>query len=848
MKYIILLLFIISKICSQEDPDYSIIEDIYKILIEKKEYKINKEITLLSIPFLIISSNNIKAKLTGESEFDFMINNKTFENKTEYSFTFNDFIQTSIINEEEGVVIITLNISEPENKNIILSIDCLTLPYDSLFYKVEKEYCEDVKKNIKELIERAYIYLDYAKNPKQPEGFPNYFEKVDFIKDLNDIKTEDTTFYEFYRDIRGALGKFKDMHLNIASQVTQNGIDLEKSVAVIPFSFSIRKNENNETKLYIDPIIELVKIFFQDYIPQIEKVINTPLKSINEGDPFDYIQNFIGNKFFQTKNRHATFSNNINGNLPGAIPLIYYPLTKEELTDIKFIFENDEELTLSFYFILFKDDSFTEEFNNFFKETMDYNKAKLVFPNIFEIEKKFLKKKNIIQKNYNQKKLKILENINLKDGDEKDEEKVVLWNFTFIDNDNVPKFKCHVNDEEKVNVFVQIDFMFNDIDNALDAIINCSTLFHSNDYPIIAIQARNPGGLAAFGFILMEALQAHIDSTEYISYKPDEIIYKDFFSHSYIDTCEIADPIKDNQTITDEYGDNIIHERTPIYNYFNKPLKEIFSIYRKKICSKNHNKKPTEIIVFTDGFSFSTTSLFIKGLQKEGGAIIVGYLGNPNLPAEEFDGSQAPSIVQQFQDTEYAKNLNNSGFIINGITVGETFLNPYEKNQIPREYQFNPVDERADIYETYTDNAYDKFISEGKKIFEKYKTNCNPKNKNLTLFHNDCYNINNTAYLHGGKICNEDGTWSDKCAPVYCDFGYYYDYYKQKCQKNNCYPEEGDNDKGGMSKTTKALIIIFSVIGFILIVVIIFFICRRKNKDTDSEKIESVDRERLVED
>ena len=342
----------------------------------------------------------------------------------------------------------------------------------------------------------------------------------------------------------------------------------------------------------------------------------------------------------------------------------------------------------------------------------------------------------------------------------------------------------------------------------------------------------------------MEGLQVHIDSTEYISYKPDEIVVK--VGHSYIDTCNIAEPLKYNKIITDEYGDNIMHERTEINNFFTKDVKKLFSEYRKKIISKKHNKKPTEIIVFTDGFSYSTTSLFIKGLQKEGGAIIVGYLGNPNLPAEEFDGSQSPSEVQAFEGTEYAKNLNNSRFVINGINVGETFLNPYEKNQIPREYQFDPVDERVDIYETYTDDAYDKFISEGLRIFKKYENNCNPKNKKLTLFHKECNNINNTKYLHGGKVCDDNGKWSNECAPVYCDFGYYYDYYKQKCQKNNCYPEE-DKDKG-MSTTTKVLIIIFSVIGFILIMVIIFYICKRKNKETDSDKIESMDREKLVED
>ena len=47
------------------------------------------------------------------------------------------------------------------------------------------------------------------------------------------------------------------------------------------------------------------------------------------------------------------------------------------------------------------------------------------------------------------------------------------------------------------------------------------------------------------------------------------------------------------------------------------------------MCGKNLKKKgkirkANEIVVFTDGYSYSTTSLFIKNLQESGNAIIVG--------------------------------------------------------------------------------------------------------------------------------------------------------------------------------------------------------------------------------
>ena len=132
------------------------------------------------------------------------------------------------------------------------------------------------------------------------------------------------------------------------------------------------------------------------------------------------------------------------------------------------------------------------------------------------------------------------------------------------------------------------------------------------------------------------------------------------------------------------------------------------------------------------------------------------------------------------------------------------------------------------------------FISEGLKIFKKYKTECNPTNKKLTLFTDECYNISNIQYSHGGKVCGDDGKWSDKYAPIYCDFGYYFDDYKQKCEINVCLQTGSNDDKNdkndkGIKPGILALIIIASVIGLILIVVIIIFVCRRIKKRNERQ-------------
>ena len=89
----------------------------------------------------------------------------------------------------------------------------------------------------------------------------------------------------------------------------------------------------------------------------------------------------------------------------------------------------------------------------------------------------------------------------------------------------------------------------------------------------------------------------------------------------------------------DSSGNKIKHKITKLFDGSICNRNEIYN-FRKK--AKNI-RKPTEIIIFTDGFAYSATSNFIKETQLRGGAIIVGFDGNPNL--KKFDASQSPSTV-----------------------------------------------------------------------------------------------------------------------------------------------------------------------------------------------------------
>ena len=800
MKYSLHLLTILSILFASNsllEENYFEIKDFDGLIFNDKEFEIHDEFIKIVIPneFIIY---NIEVTLKADTEFLFALSNDLIQNnlnennllKTKETMfhLFEEISKNSANNELKNTLY--LNIKEPERHKVTLKMKKLTEPFKAT--TISKEDCEIVKSTLKKLMENTYIFLDYAKNPKQPEGFPNYFEKVDFIADLDNIKTENRETLDFYRDIKEALGKFKDLHLNILYN------EYIKSSYCLPFSFIIKENEQNIPKLYIYKN-NCFDLFPEEKRNAIELLLDKAITSINGKDPFDYIQNFVGNKFIQVKNRHATFNMHLNDHNVDNPNLAESPLLESELTDIEFIFEGEgNSITLSYILFTPNENTFTKEFNKFFDEEIEKAKKKDIvkLPNVFDVQKKFLLSKNIQ---------------NEKEKEKEKEKNNLEWDVEFIDDDEKIKFKCRIDHVYGVNVMYQNTFDFENLENARYKMLFCANLFASNEYPIIIIESQNNGGIIYFSSIMTELIQPLFEHKEYISFKPTDDIYDLNFKYSKVKTCETSGLKQNKEKETDDYGEGITHIRTPIYNILVKENRIALDNLRKSRISLGIPRSPTQILIFTDGFSFSAGSLLIKGFQKDGSAIIAGYMGNPNIKGtDEFDASQSPSQVHDFKDTEYYKTLKEKGFEIEGVTIGETFLNPHEKNQVPKEYQLNPVDERVNIYQTYSDDIYDDFILEGLSIFEKYQTQCNQKNKKLTLFTTDCLNIE--EHTHGGKVCDDNGKWSDECVPVYCDLGYYFDYYTKKCEEEICLKDKGKedgNNKGNIDNINWMILAIF---------------------------------------
>ena len=255
-------------------------------------------------------------------------------------------------------------------------------------------------------------------------------------------------------------------------------------------------------------------------------------------------------------------------------------------------------------------------------------------------------------------------------------------------------------------------------------------------------------------------------------------------------TCEYK-PIQDffNTKIDIIYkkepdGVEVNHQITQLFLDLDISETQKNNFYDLRKNTKNI-RKPNEIIIFTDGFSYIAASSFIKDVQLRKGAIIVGYGGNPKN--EMFDSSQSPStvITTEGRRDSYEKFFDNMGFTIR-YTLIEYFK--YRNNiYYPMEFETTPINERVNLYNKYDDSRYEEFIDEAKKIFDKYDNgNCNPNNKNILLQSDEC-KFDNDPHALGGYECGDDGKWSKNCVPYYCEMGFYFDIEQKKCITDPCY-------------------------------------------------------------
>ena len=683
---------------------------------------------------------------------------------------------------------------------------CLSLYYyDSFsvlnYLNSQKENENDLKEiinYISDTFKDVYAYNEIAKNPPQPYFDKNYHKKVDIQKLLHEINTKNISLYQLYQELNRKISELKDLHIDIKFGNKKRQI-LDSLYSIVPIKFLVKKI-NGDYNIFCK-LNNYQYLFDKNILDMIEINKNQSILSINNQNPFDFIKNFCG-IIGSTKNPHGTFTYKFNAHYGYNLKL--YPLDYNDLK-LEIIFENGNKLNINYIFAsTYQISNLTEIGNTYFKDIKDSHFDEYV--NNKNINSKS-KKLNKLKKEFN-------ELMNIQKSTSKSNENTIKWDY-YYNNLDKNIFKCRIDESNKVDVYFIHTFSPENETLYKETFFKCVDIFDKNKYPIIVILNHNDGGYASLSKLMLELISPSISSSKYTAKKINNFMIKNKKLFEIDDIIEVDYGQNNKINLTKPYEDLIW-------------LNEMIINHKKDLINK---RKPTDILIYTDGYSFSAASTFVKSFQYYGGGIVAGFLGNPNENNIPFDSGQSSSSIFN-NETLYLsspnayRNLNDKYNISLSMPGNQNFFDDLNLN-LPLEYLVTPIDERVEIYQHYKDNIYELFIDNAKKIINKYKKECNPRNKKLVFITNKCDDKFENKYTHGGYECGDNGFWSDKCIPSYCDNEYAFNHHLKKCIKIN----------------TKNNIIIYILI--LLIIVILFYLIilekEKEYEEKDDGSIELID-------
>jgi len=646
---------------------------------------------------------------------------------------------------------------------------------DETFEYLDTEGFEDIENqciigNLSKIFSDSYAFNEISKNPPQPSFKKNYHTTVNIQERFKNINTKDSNIFNFYRNITYALSDLKDSHIRIFFKNN----DIEEFNILSPFYFYIGKTEKGDIRMYADcqfneEMYNNFEVEDKDFDLALFCLYHNkaPVKSINNKDPFEYISNFGGN-FVSTKNVHGSFTFKMSYH--NDVPLSDFPLTQEELNYLEVAFDDEDKTIIKTKFIIKTLLNLEEEQQNNLRSLSNGRK----FLSNYEMSnKKKLNKKEKLKNINKNKRNKKLRNLSLKE---------IYWNYK-LDED----FKCYKDDQNRINVYYVASFDNPNRQEYINVMKKCVELFDNNTYPILVVNQLNNGGYFSLSQIFLGILSPLMPINLYKGRIKTSSLKSSDEVLNYINTNLVN--VHNCQKATYDY---LIKDQVSV-NYSDSNLSQIFYITNSTIHNEiesirktmKNKRKPTDILVLTDGYSFSSAGIYIKYLQKMGGAIVAGYFGNP-LSKEVFDSSQSPSsvftstLLNHFskKETDFLKNNFN---IFLEMPVIQTFYDLKDK-EVPLEYEVTPVDLRFDIYEEINGDNYETFVNQSLKIFNNTKCYKN----NVIKFSEECDKHFKNNYTHGGYVCNQNGTWSNVCVEAYCDLGYIFDKERKKCIKDVC--------------------------------------------------------------
>ena len=235
-----------------------------------------------------------------------------------------------------------------------------------------------------------------------------------------------------------------------------------------------------------------------------------------------------------------------------------------------------------------------------------------------------------------------------------------------------------------------------------------------------------------------------------------------------------------SQEDQDDLGDGVIHTRTKkMFVIFSSLLRRF-----ERFSLKRHPRKPTDIIVATDGLCFSACCMFADNCIASGSAIVTGY--GVSAPGDEkFVAAQCPSIVF---DVDNMLQDNEDYGISARTTLTESYLISQSMTEIiPLDYSIMRVDKHCG-YNVSLEPNITELLKHTRAVYEEFKTKCNPDNERLLLVNDKCHADDPNA-LYSGYVCGQNGEWNKKqCKIAACKPGYAVDFETNSCVPNCCDP------------------------------------------------------------
>ena len=708
-----------------------------------------------------------------------------------------------------------------------------------------------------------YVFLDILKNPPQPEGFSGYFKAVDLIADLKNINTNPASFYDFYRALQRVLMSTQDRHFGYFFPGNENyEHKIANFFALVPMDL-YTVDVDGTPKMFSAPSFnEGAYNYFENGTEIYNTIVNNldvPLSSINGKTPFEFVLGFGKEYYNNMKNLNAKYTI-ASSKFSRVLSLQDFPLDVSDFTGMTFVYENGVTIKTDLPFINLDPQMETNQtndlknkmsFNEYVRTYVRDNKNRVGDLDLVKLMEEWERGEDVpVKKTLTDREaLEELKKIDIKKIVAQPAKRALTeggWDYATKDG----ILKCREENDNEMNVYYINSFSSEDVDDFIRVLTNCARMFDMNSYPIVVINEKNGGGIAHLSTIFQETLQPDMVTRLYTSYKDDTKTRKALDEMGFYngfgkaDTCESIGSIEEmyEDPEMDTFGNGIIHIRTKPHLMSQIGTSETMMNLRPLL---KHRKKPTEIVVFTDSYSFSAGSILTKGLKEAGAAIIVGYNGYPGSSKKTFDIGQSPTNCIQDElnlfDEEAYYRLSEKGIILASLSVGETYRvrdiqmrNSSSKTLVPREFLFDAPDERVPIYNYYT---YKELVSTAKDIIEKYKTQCNPDNPRLHLRDSACDEIINKTHMHGGYVCGADGKWSTKCEGYYCDDGFLYDAGTDSCIQDLC--PEMVLIEGNIRTLGYVIMILIAMVMLVVVLAIgasVFFCCcLRKPKPRDVE-------------